>query len=160
MRHLLALALIVLPAPAAAQDVELPPPEVLEAPCVPELEANRRALLDHDGAAGIWFHGDLARCMLERLSLLPAYARHAHLLEERVSLSDERDALRAREVDLAAQEADAARAALEEAIAARRRAEEERDAWWRHPALWAGVGAVLVVALEIVAVYVLDAVTP
>jgi hypothetical protein len=159
MRVWLVALVLVVPLETAAQEapLELPAPEALEAPCVPELEANRRALLEHDGAAGIWFHADLARCMLERLALLPAYARHVRLLEERIGLSDERDALRAREVALAEAEADTARAALEEAVAARRRAEEERDAWWRHPALWAGVGVVVVVLLEIVTVYALDA---
>lgn len=152
----LALAALLWAAPGAAQS--LPPPETVEAPCAPDLEAPRRAQLAHGGIPGLWFHGDLARCMLGRLELLPAYARHVRLLEERAALAEQRDALRAREVELAEQEAAAAVSALEAAVRRAREAEAERDAWWRHPALWAAVGAVVVVALEVVAVYLLSSI--
>jgi hypothetical protein len=155
----LLLFVLLIPTPAAAQDEpELPPPDLLEAPCAPDVDANRRALLEHDAEPGIWFHADVARCMAERLALLPAYARHVRLLEERVALSDERDALRAREVQLAADEAAAAREALEAAVRRAREAEADRDAWWRHPALWFAVGVVVTVALEVAAIYALDAI--
>jgi len=152
----LVVLFLVLPARAGAQ--ELPPPEAVEAPCVPELEANRRATIEHGGAVGLWFHADLARCMLGRLELLPAYARHVRLLEERIALAGERDLLREHEVELATSEADSARAALEAAVRRAREAEADRDAWWRHPALWAGVGVVLVIVLEVVAAWALGAV--
>ncbi len=138
---------------ADAQDVELPPPEALEARCAPDVEANRRATLEHAGDAGIWFHADVGRCMLGRLELLPEYARHVRLLEERLELSNERDALRQRAVQLAEQEADAARGALEAAVRRAREAEEAAAAWYRHPALWFAAGAVVVVVLEIVAIW-------
>ena len=140
-------------ASASAQEPELPPPEVVERPCVPEVEATRRALLEHAGVRGIWFRQEVAECMVRRLELLPAYARHVHLLEERLALADQRDALRAREVALAVREADAARGVLEAAERRAREAEEEAGAWYRHPAFWTGVGAVVVIALEAVAIW-------
>lgn len=148
------LAVLLWASSAPAQD--LPPPEAVEAPCAPELEAPRRATLPHAGATGVWFHADLARCLLGRLELLPAYARHVRLLEERATLADRRDALRVREIELAEEEAREAVTALEAAVRRAREAEADRDAWYRHPALWAGIGAVLVVALEVVAVYLLS----
>lgn len=150
------LVLVTFTSSAAAQDVDLPPPEQLEAPCVPELDTNRRAQLDHAGATGVWFHADLARCMLGRLELLPAYARHVRLLEERIQLADERDTLRTREVALATAEADAARTALEAAVRRAREAEADRDAWYRHPGLWAAVGAVVVIVLGVIGVWAVD----
>lgn len=149
----LALTLL-LTLPAAAQD--LPPPESVEAPCAPELEAPRRASVAHLGAQGLWFHADLARCMLGRLELLPAYARHVRLLEERAALAEQRDALRAREVSLAAEEAQAAVLALEAAVRRAREAEADRDAWYRHPALWVVIGVAVTIALEVALVYILD----
>lgn len=143
---------------ARAQDapaVELPAPEALEAACAPEVTQGRRQLLEVEGQPGIWFHADVARCMAGRLALLPRYARHTRLLTQRLILSDERDGLRAREVALAAAEADTAGNALVAAERRAREAEEARDAWWRHPALWVAIGVVLTVAVEVAAVVIL-----
>lgn len=144
---------------ANAQAPELPAPEVLEARCVPEVEVGRRAMLDLDGVAGLWLHHEVARCMLARYALLAPFARYVRLLEQRVQLTDERDELRQREVDLAAEEAQLARDALEAAVRARREAEEARDAWYRHPALWTAIGVVLAGGLVVVTGYALGAIT-
>jgi hypothetical protein len=140
---------------AHAQDLELPPPETLEAQCAPEVTSGRRQTLEVEGQTGLWFHIDVARCMANRLALLPRYARHVRLLEERLEVAEERDALRAREVALAVQEADAARGALEAAIRRAREAEEERDAWYRHPVFLVAVGVVLTVVVQVGAVLIL-----
>jgi hypothetical protein len=125
----------------------------VEEPCTPNVVDNRRAVLTHEGESGIWFHLEVARCLLGRLSALPEYARHVRLLEDRLSLGDERDALRARQVALAEQEAQAASEALEAAVRRAREAEEARDAWYRRPGLWLAMGVVLSVALQAVAVW-------
>lgn len=146
---------------ADAQDrPELPAPEVLEAQCAPEVEAGRRATLAVAGVEGLWLHGDVARCMLARYVLLVPFSRYVRLLEQRMQLVDERDALRLRQVGLAAQEAQLARDALEAAIRDAREARADRDAWFRHPALWAAVGVVLAGALVAVGAYALAAVSP
>jgi len=95
-----------------------------------------------------------------RLVALPLYAERVRLLEQRLELSDERDALQVRRVRLAGEEAQAASEALEAAVRSRRRAEEALDAWWRHPALWFIVGAVVVVGLEVLAVWAFSEVIP
>lgn len=162
MRVFIALVILwfSLVAVMRVQAQELPPPESYEAPCAPTVpEDSRRALMARGNLQGVWFHADLARCMLERLQLLPAYARQVHLLEQRVTLSNERDALRQREIDLASQQVTTATGALDAAIRAQHNAEAERDAWYRAPLLWFGVGAVLAIVLIVVAGAVLHDIT-
>ena len=133
---------------ACAQDL----PNV-ELPCAPEVTENRRAVVANEGDSGVWFHIEVARCMLGRLSALPEYARQLRLHEDRLELTDANDALLRRQVSLAVQEADAARGALEAAVRRAREAEESRDAWYRNPGFWFVVGTVVVIALEVVAVW-------
>lgn len=150
-----AISISLARAPVHAQERELPD---VSGECAPEIpEDQRRALIERDGQAGIWFHIDLARCMLARLAVLPEYAQHVRLLEERLTLGGERAFLEARRADLAVGEANVATEALEAAVRARRRAEEDLNAWYRHPALWAVVGLVLGVTLVALSAYVLDA---
>lgn len=129
-------------------------------PCAPQVTEHRRAVLTYEGASGIWFHGDVARCMLTRLEAMPLYVERVRLLEERLSLGDERDALRVRQVALAEEGERRAVEVLDAAVRGRRQAEEalafERDLRW----LWFGVGVVVVVALEALAVWVFSEVAP
>lgn len=132
----------------AAQDTDL------SAPCAPHVpEEQRRAVTSFLGHEGIWFHLDVARCMLGRLTALPAYAQQVRLLEARLELGLDRERHIQRLRELAEEGERVAVDALEAAVRARREAEEARDAWYRHPAFWAALGAVLTVALEVVAVY-------
>jgi hypothetical protein len=128
----------------------------IEAPCAPEVTENRRAVVVHGEDSGIWFHSDVARCLLGRLRLLPLLTQRVRLLDQRLTLSDERDALRTRQVALAGEEARIASDALEAAVRGRREAEEARDAWYRHPALWFTVGVVATVVLQVVAIWALS----
>jgi len=134
-------------------------PAHAQEPCAPEVseDAPRRLVLQAPtGAQGLWFHLSVARCLLGRVEALSASQRQLSLLEDRLTLSDERDALRLRQVALAAEEAEAASGALEEAVRGRRQAEEDLNAWYRHPALWFTVGAVVVVVLGAVGIYALS----
>lgn len=158
---ILALASVLITSSAAAQDREnLPTIEMLEEQCAPEVQVARRATMNNGTQAGIWFHADVARCMLGRLELLPHFAWYAHLLEGRLALTTDRDLLRDREVALATAEADAAGVVLETAVRARREAEESRDAWYRSPVFWLTVGTVVTILLEVAAVAVLTSVKP
>ncbi len=150
---LLGAAVTWSPSCAQAQDEDLPTAAELSSQCAPEVQGGRRAALSHDGVDGFWFHGDVARCLLQRYSLLAPFARRVELLEDRLRLQNERDALQERRVALAAQEAEAATEALEAAVRRAREAEEALDAWYRHPALWFTVGVVVTVVLEVVAVW-------
>lgn len=131
-----------------------------DAPCAPEVTESRRAVLEHDAQPGLWFHLEIARCMLGRLAVLPELSLQVQLLEQRREASDVlRDSLE-RRGDLAVQEAETAREGLQAARRALNRAEEDRDAWWRSPILWFVVGAVVAVALVAVGAYALGVITP
>lgn len=142
------LAVLLFAQAACAQDL----PD-LNLPCAPEVTEGRRSVLRHEGVEGIWFHLEVSRCMLGRLSALPRYAERIRLLEERLQLDAQRRSLLQRQVSLAEQEAAAATSALEAAVRGRREAEgsveRERGLRW----LWFGVGVVVVVAVEALALW-------
>jgi len=142
---------------AFAQEPELPP---VTGQCAPEVSDLRRAGVEHEGQSGIWFHIDVARCMAGRLGALPLYAERVRLLDQQLQLTGERDALRVRQVALAEEGEERAVEALTAAVRRAREAEEDRDAWYRHPAFWAVLGAVIVVGLEALAIWALSEVTP
>jgi len=150
MRPAVVLALVFLAAaPASAQELL-----DVDGVCAPELTENRRATLTHDGAVGLWFHADVARCMLGRLQALPLYAERVSLFEERLVLTNERQELTHRQIQ-AAQESEARAVGVLEASERRaREAQEELDAWYRHPALWFVVGAVVIGAVVALGVLV------
>ena len=154
------LAILLFALPAQAQDEGLPTAAELSTQCAPGVETNRRASLSHNEDEGFWFHGDVSRCLLQRYSLLAPFADRVHLLEQRLQLQGERDALQERRVALAVQEAAVAVEALEAAVRRAREAEESRDAWYRHPAFWFVTGAVVVIVLEIVAVWAFQQLPP
>lgn len=134
---------------SAAQDLP-----TVDGVCAPDVTENRRATVTHDGAVGLWFHADVARCMLGRLQALPLYAERVSLFEERLVLTHERQELTHRQIQ-AAQESEArAVGVLETAERRAREAQEELDAWYRHPALWFVVGAVVTGAVVALGVYV------
>lgn len=160
LRIALALALataflLLRPSSCRGQDAL---PDV-SAPCAPELSENRRAVLDHEGDSGIWFHLEVARCMLGRLKALPLYAQRVSLLEQRLEISDERTTLLKEHIQLAEQGEKRAVDALDESERLRRQAEERLDAWFRHPVFLMGTGAVLVIAIEVVAIVVFEKVS-
>jgi hypothetical protein len=147
------LALALLLAWSAVAQAQPPLPEA-GAPCAPEV-MTRSALLTHAGQQGMWFHIDVARCMLARLEALPLYAERVRLLEQRLTLSDERHELMLRQVALAEEGERRAEQVLLNAERASRRASEEagleRNLRW----LWFAAGIVLTVAVQAVAIWAL-----
>jgi hypothetical protein len=115
-------------------------------------------VLDHQGRQGMWFDLRVARCMLGRLQALPLYAQRVSLFEQRLTLTRERQELTQRQIALSNEAEERAIGALETAERARRHAEEELDAWYRHPMLWFVVGAVVVGAVVALGVYVFSSV--
>lgn len=154
----ISLAILASSSPGSAQD--LPSLEEISSPCAPDVpKALRGGLTTVEvGDRSIrarWFHMDVARCMLGRLSSLPLYAQRVSLLSERLTLGTERLALEARRADLAVEGEEQAVQALEAAERGRRAAEEARSAWYRKPAFLVTMGAVAVIVLEAIAVGVL-----
>jgi len=92
--------------------------------------------------------------MLQRLTVLPLYAERVRLLDQRLTISDERHALMQRQVQLAEEGEQEAVAVVEAAQRGQREATEEanfeRSLRW----VWFGVGVVVVVALEALAIWV------
>lgn len=125
-------------------------------PCAPKVTEPRRAILDYEGRNGIWFDLEVARCMLGRLKALPLYSQRVSLLEQRLEISDQRTALLRQHIELAEEGEKRAVSVLEEAEAGRRRAEEKLAAWYRHPVFLMSAGAIVVVAVEVVAIVVFE----
>lgn len=151
MRYVAFLVASLVCLPAAAQDEpELPDPTE-RCPGAAEVTT-----LQRDGADGYWFPDETGRCALSRLQMLPRYWQRVQLLQQRLEVSDERTALLRRQVQLAQEEAETAAGALAAAERqARERAEEantERNLRW----LWFGLGVVVVVAVEALALWALS----
>jgi hypothetical protein len=143
--------------PALAQD--LPPPldlSTFEGACAPEVpEELRRAPMLRLTVAGVWFHLDLTRCMVGRLSRLPLLVDRVRLLDHRLRLTNDLETALRAQVTLSNQMAAEATRALEAAVRGRRRAEERLDHWTRSPWLWMAIGVVATVGIEAASVAVL-----
>jgi hypothetical protein len=113
------------------------------------------AQLAQNGVNGMWFPMPLARCLLERITVLPLYAERVRLYGERLVLSDRLTAIVREQTVLAVREADLARGALEAAVRRAREAEEDRDRWYRSPTFLVCLGVVSTVLLEVAAVLIL-----
>lgn len=120
--------------------------------------APRRATIEHAGEVGVWFRADVAREMLADLEELPLLRTRVSLLEERLELRDSQVERLRRVVDLAQEGERIALEGLENALAARREAEEGARVWWRSPTLWLSVGVVLTAGLVALTAYALSAV--
>lgn len=153
--------LVAVSAAHADESPTLPTANDLTGLCAPEVAPQLRGgrlEVDTDQGAvenALWLHPDVARCMTTRLSLLPKYAARVELLEQRLELGKERLALEVRRADLAVEGEKEAVGALEAAERGRRQAEEARNRWYRKPGFLVAMGAVGIVIIEVVAVYVL-----
>lgn len=139
---------------AAAQDL----PDV-RGVCAPEVSL-RRASIEHVGERGLWFHLDVARCMAGRLAALPLYYDRVQLLERRIQLAEERHDLLIEALAVSDRIEERYQAALSAATRRANAAEGELGVWYRSPALWAVVGAVVAGALVFVAGLALRAAVP
>jgi hypothetical protein len=145
---------VLLVSTARAQELEAPDlPELVVEACPGAADLHQLEL--DDGGPGFWFPRETSRCMLGRIRVLAEAVPYIRQLETRIAETDARDALQVRRVGLAEEEALAAVGALGGALARAGRAEDALEAWFRHPAFWVGVGVVLVVLIEIVAVWAL-----
>jgi ElaB/YqjD/DUF883 family membrane-anchored ribosome-binding protein len=132
---------------AAAAQPQLPP---VDLPCAPDVpEPQRRSVMSHQGQAGLWFHVDVARCMAERLTVLPLYAERVRLLEQALELRDQRHELALRQVEVLEQSERIAVDALATAERRAREAEERASRWHRHPALWFIVGVAATIGAQV-----------
>jgi hypothetical protein len=115
---------------------------------------NRRAIIEHDGESGIWFRLDVARTMLADLEELPLIRLELESFAERLTIRDGQvERLRA-SVELAQEGERVAVEALQSALYAREETVRAYDVWWRSPALWAVVGAVVAAGVVTLTAYI------
>lgn len=126
-----------------------------QAPCAPEVTL-RRAELEHEHQPGIWFHRDVARCILRDLATLERYRLLVRDLELRINASDALVDIVTEAGRVADEAREHAEEALQAAVRGRREAEEARDAWHRSRALWFAVGVVVSVAAGVGLAYIVD----
>ncbi|PIR49536.1 hypothetical protein COU79_04355 [Candidatus Peregrinibacteria bacterium CG10_big_fil_rev_8_21_14_0_10_54_7] len=124
-----------------------------EAQCALEYDGPRRVTLDHEGRPGVWIAGPVLRCMVEQLQEHPLLLQRVSLLEEQLQLRDDQvDRLR-EVVSLAEEGEHRATEAIDSAIARAVAAEDRAGVWYRSPALWFAVGAVVTVAVVVLAAW-------
>jgi hypothetical protein len=121
-------------------------------------EGPRRATVEVNGVTGIWFRADVAREMLADLSELPLVRTRVQLLEGRLEIRDDQITSLRSVIELSQAAEERAVNALDEAVQARRAAEDARDAWYRSPVLWTSVGMIIAGALVALTAYALSAV--
>ena len=128
--------------------------------CAPEITENRRAQIEHNGDAGIWFALPVARCLLRDVGDLTVARSDVRLLRERLTIRDDQiTSMRAAhertlQIEQRSDEAiDLATTAAREATAD---ANHERSLRW----VWFGIGVAVVVVIEVVAILIFSEVTP
>ena len=124
-------------------------------PCAPDVQV-RRAAVTYEGHEGLWFDLAVARCLLQQTRLVPELQLEVQLYEQRAIAASSLEALLRRQLVLAGQESDTARASLDAAVAARDEAISARDAWYRSPILWTVVGMAISGALVALSAYALN----
>lgn len=127
--------------------------------CAPDYDGPRRVVMDHDGQPGVWVAAPVMNCMVRDLRELPLLHERVRLLDQRLELRDEQVADLRRAVELGIEAEGRLVESIEQAVAARRAAEERVDVWWRSPTLWLSVGVVLTAGLVALTAYALDAAT-
>lgn len=130
----------------------------LNEPCAPEVEVQRRAILDYNGIKGIWFQYNVSLCMLDRLAMLPKLTERLVLLEDRKAADDKLIAAQDEINKVSIQARVEAESVLNKAIQGRKEAEDKLDSWARSPLLWIGVGVGSTVILLISGAVFLNAV--
>lgn len=121
--------------------------------CAPEYDGPRRVTMDHEGRPGLWLAMPVARCVLEQLQEYPLLLQRVSLLEERLQLRDDQVTRLREVVDLAERGEQEAVAAMERAIERAVAAEDRSTVWWRSPAFWVAVGAVVTVGVIVLAAW-------
>ena len=127
-----------------------------DAPCAPEV-TTRSVRLHYQGNPGLWFDADVAQCLLAdieagraREAVIEAMARREAAQTVVLDLTE-------RQLELAVQEADTARAALHVAVEQRLEAERMLTRPGRSRALWFALGVISGVVVVGAAAYAVSA---
>ena len=116
---------------ASPQEIPQPSTSVSQAP------------LERNGVGGVWFRADAAERILADLKTARLSSELEDLYSEKIGLLEEELDSMERLLNLAEEAEGRASDALNQAIQSRIDVEAQRDAWYRAPALWFGLGVVV-----------------
>jgi len=102
----------------------------------------------------------VARLVLCEVRELRIRRRELTLVDQELGLWARQATLLGEQVELAVQARDAFQGVVEAAEQRAQDAEAERNAWYRHPALWFAVGVVVTGAVVAITAYALNAASP
>ena len=103
----------------------------------------RRAMVMYQGHEGVWFSGEVGRCLLQTVELSASRGTEIRLLQERLRLSDVRSEALETALMREREAGESTRRLLTDAQSA---LADSRPAWYEHPALWGLIGLVVGVA--------------
>jgi len=106
-------------------------------------------VLDVDGVTGVWMPLNMARKALAASELAKKLELRQDLLELKIDIRGERISACKSALSLSKESQEKALEAVTIQNEVISDLEEEQDSWYRKPIVWTGVGAVLVVALEV-----------
>ena len=128
--------------------------------CAPEITENRRAQIEHNGDAGIWFAMPIARCLLRDVGDLTVARSDVRLLRERLTIRDDQITSMRAAHELTLEGEQRTDEVIEQVTTAAREAtadaNHERSLRW----VWFGIGVAVVVVIEVVAILIFSEVTP
>lgn len=119
-----------------------------EAQCAPDV-ALRSQVIMVEGQEGIWFHHDVAACMLHDLRELALTRERVELFEERLQLRDEQYATLQEATRLGTQALDESVEVINNVTRRAVEAEDSRDMWRWLGLLWGGLGAAAGVVITV-----------
>lgn len=105
--------------------------------------------LKHEGHSGYWFAEETATTMLKDLKELKLLREKLELLDVKLELKGQHLELLREDLKITDNISEKWKVAFSEQVKLTQICEEQRNAWYRHPALWGGVGAVLGIGLTI-----------
>jgi len=105
--------------------------------------------LEHDGHPGYWFAEETATKMLKDLKELKLLREKLELIDTKLELRDHHLELIREDLRITENIGEKWRLAFEEQAQLTQMCEEEKDAWYRHPALWGAVGFVVGVGVTV-----------
>jgi len=105
--------------------------------------------LEHDGHPGYWFADETATKMLKDLKELKLVKEKLALIDTKLELKDQQLELLREDIKVTEDISDQWQIAFKEQAKLTQMCEEEKNAWYKSPLLWGGVGLVVGVGITI-----------
>ena len=105
--------------------------------------------LKHDGHPGYWFAEETATTMLKDLKELKLLREKIQLLDVKLELKDQHLELLREDLKITDNISEKWKVAFSEQVKLTQICEKEKNAWYRNPLLWGGVGFVVGIGVTI-----------